>query len=164
LYLNSPKVELDQSSTLHAISVLQSFINAYPKSPKAEEAKALIVKCNQKLEEKEYLAAKLYYDLGDFKSSHLYFDLLLSDYPNSSKSDLYMFKTVQSSYEYAKVSVPYLQEDRYKQAVDECGDFVAQYNNSKYVPSVQEIKKHSEEAINKIKNIINEQTKKASKS
>ncbi|AYD47239.1 outer membrane protein assembly factor BamD [Arachidicoccus soli] len=164
LFLNSPKVELDQSSTQHAISVLQSFVNTYPKSTKAEEAKALILKCNKKLEEKEYLAAKLYYDLGDYRSAHLYFDLLLSDYPNSTSSDMYMFKTLQSSYEYAKVSVPYMQEERYKQAVEECGDFVAQYSNSKYVQSVQQIKKHSEEAINKIKNIINEQTKKASKS
>lgn len=162
LYLNSPKVELDQSSTDKAINVLQAFITTYPNTPKAAEAKELINKCTEKLEQKEYLAAKLYYDLGYYKAAHLYFDMLLSDYPSSKRADEYMFMTVQSSYEYAKVSVIYLQEERYQKAADESDDFVTQYPNSTFISEAAKIKKTSQEAISKLKILKDEQTKKTS--
>ncbi|ANI88301.1 hypothetical protein A9P82_02660 [Arachidicoccus ginsenosidimutans] len=164
LYKNSAKVELDQSSTMKAISTLQSFLNSYPNDVHADTAKKLIENCNSKLEEKEYMAAQQYYDLGYYKSAHIYFDLLISDYPNSSKGEEYMFKTLLSSYQYAKKSYAYLQMDRYQTAVDECDNFSAQYANSKYISRVQSIKKDSQNQIARLKKIIaeNEQTKKAS--
>ncbi len=170
LYKNSPKVELDQSSTLKAISTLQVFISTYANDSHVADAKKLIEDCNQKLEEKEYLAAQLYYDLGYYKSAHIYFDLLMSDYPNSAKAEEYMYKTVLSNYQYAKsgIGVEYLQTDidRFQEALDECDNFSAQYAKSEFLPKIADMKKNALQELTKLKNIQtklqNEQIKKAS--
>jgi outer membrane protein assembly factor BamD len=164
LYKNSAKVELDQTSTLKAIATLQSFLTSYPNDTRSPDAKKLIENCNQKLEEKEYLAAQLYLDLGYYKSAHIYFDMLTSDYPNSTRADEYMFKTLLASYNYARKSYEYLQLDRYQTALQECDDFLAQYPSSKFTPQALNIKYNSQSSITKLKKIIdkiNEQTKKA---
>lgn len=167
LYKNSAKVELDQSSTLKAIATLQSFLTTYPSDTHSPDAKKLIDECNQKLEDKEYLAAQLYLDLGYYKSAHIYFDMLTSDYPNSNRSDEYMFKTLLASYNYARKSYEYLQLDRYQTTLQECDDFLAQYPSSKFTPQAVSIKYNSQNRITQLKKIIdkinkaNEQTKKA---
>lgn len=165
LYKNSPKVELDQTSTKKAIATLQVFLNNYPNDSHAEDAKKLIETCNKKLEQKQYLAAQLYYNLGYYKSAHIYFDLLMSDYPNSDKAEEYMYKTVLSTYEYAKNSYEYLQLDRYQDVVDECENFAAQYPKSKFVAKINNMKKEAQTQLTKLKNIQtklqNEQIKKA---
>ena len=56
----SPKVALDQSNTMKAMGMLQTFINTHPNSPKNKEANEYIAICRAKLEEKERLAAQLY--------------------------------------------------------------------------------------------------------
>lgn len=165
LYKNSPKVELDQSSTKKAIATLQVFLNTYPSDSHIAEAKKLIDDCNKKLEDKEFLSAQLYYDLGYYKSAHIYFDLLMSDYPNSDRSEEYMYKTVLSSYQYAKNSYEYLQIDRYDDAVGECENFAAQYPKSKFAPKVEAMRKDAQTQLTRLKNIQtklqNEQIKKA---
>jgi len=164
LYKNSAKVELDQASTMKAIATLQSFLTTYPNDTHSSDAKKLIEECNQKLEEKEYLAAQLYLDMGYYKAAHIYFDMLTSDYPNSQRSDEYMFKTLLASYNYAKKSYEYLQLDRYQTALQECDDFIAQYPGSKFTTQAVSIKYDSQNQITKLKKIINkinEQTKKA---
>lgn len=162
LYMNSPKAELDQSATIKAIGILKSFINSYPKSDKVAEAQKLIKACNEKLEVKEYNAAQLYYDLGYYNASHLYFDLLLSDYPASTKADEYMYMIAQSSYEYAKVSIPSAQQERYEKTVEDCTNFLGQFPESSFKEKAEKMKKDSQSQITKIKKIKNEQTQKTS--
>ncbi|HTN38153.1 MAG TPA: outer membrane protein assembly factor BamD [Arachidicoccus sp.] len=162
LFMSSPKSELDQTPTHKAIGILKSFINSYPKSDKVDEAKKLIDQCNEKLEVKEYLSAQLYYDLGYYRASHLYFDLLLSDYPASKRADQYMFMIAQSSYDYAKVSVPSAQVERYQQTIDDCTNFLGQYPASQFKEKAEKMQKDSQEQITKIKKLQNEQTQKTS--
>jgi len=162
LYLSSPKAELDQTSTNKALGLLKAFVNNYPKSDKTAEAEALIKKCNEKLELKEYLSAQLYYDLGYFKASHLYFDLLLSDYPASQKADQYMFMIAKSSYEYAKVSVPQSQQERYEQTVEDCTNFLGQFPDSQYKEKATQMKTEAEQQLAKFKKLQHEQTQKTS--
>jgi outer membrane protein assembly factor BamD len=162
LFLSSPKAELDQTATHKAIGLLKAFVNNYPKSEKAAEAQKLIGQCNQKLEEKEYLSAQLYYDLGYFKASHLYFDLLLSDYPASAKADQYMFMIAKSSYEYAKVSIPSAQQERYEQTVEDCTNFLGQFPDSQFKDKATQMKSDAEQQLAKFKKLQNEQTQKTS--
>ena len=162
LFLSSPKAELDQSATVKAIGLLKAFINNYPKSEKAADAKKLIEECNKKLETKEYLSAQLYYDLGYFKASHLYFDLLLSDYPASENADQYMYMIARSSYEYAKVSVPGAQQERYEQTVVDCTNFLGQFPDSKFKEKATQMKSDAVKQLEKYKKLPNEQTQKTS--
>jgi len=162
LYLSSPKAELDQTATHKAMGLLKAFVTNYPTSDKKAEAEGLIKKCNEKLELKEYLSAQLYYDLGYFKASHLYFDLLLSDYPGSDKADEYMYMIAKSSYEYAKVSIPQAQQERYEQTVEDCTNFLGQFPDSKFKEKATLMKTEAEKQLEKYKKLQNEQTQKTS--
>jgi outer membrane protein assembly factor BamD len=162
LYMSSPKAELDQTATHKAMGLLKAFVTNYPQSDKKAEAEELIKKCNEKLELKEYLSAQLYYDLGYFKASHLYFDLLLSDYPGSDKADQYMYMIAKSSYEYAKVSIPQAQQERYEQTVEDCTNFLGQFPDSKFKEQATQMKTESEKQLEKYKKLQNEQTQKTS--
>ena len=64
LYMDTPEPRLDQTSTYRAIQELQMFIEYFPSSNRREQAQNMIFELQDKLVEKEYLAAKLYYNLG----------------------------------------------------------------------------------------------------
>src|SRR5690606_9732629 len=53
-YTDSPDYNLDQTSTKSAMSELQSFINAFPESPKVDEANGYINELREKLEKKAF--------------------------------------------------------------------------------------------------------------
>ena len=66
LYLDTPEPRLDQSSTYKAIQELQLFLEFFPSSSHFHEAQNMIYELQDKLVYKEYLNAKLYYDLGSY--------------------------------------------------------------------------------------------------
>ena len=68
-YLMSPRPNLDQNYTMQAISAFNLFIIKYPNSHKKTESIEILNELNNKLVEKSFLSAKLYYDLGYYKSS-----------------------------------------------------------------------------------------------
>ena len=66
LYLSTPEPKLDQSATYEAVTEFQNFIETFPTSIFRSQAQDRIFELQDKLVEKEYLSAKLYYDLGDY--------------------------------------------------------------------------------------------------
>src|SRR6185312_5910666 len=76
--------ELYQTNTTKAIGMMQGFINSYPNSPRVADANDIITKCRGKLEKKDYISAKLYYNLQFYQASALTFSSLLINYPESS--------------------------------------------------------------------------------
>ena len=66
LFNNVPEIKLDQTATLEASSEFQQFLELYPNSVFSDMAQANIFKLQDRLVEKEYLSAKLYYDLGSY--------------------------------------------------------------------------------------------------
>src|SRR6266478_2731180 len=59
-YKQSPKPELDQTNTIKAMGMMQTFINTHPGSTRIKEANDIIDICRTKLETKEYKSAQLY--------------------------------------------------------------------------------------------------------
>jgi outer membrane protein assembly factor BamD len=151
-YMQSPHVELDQTNTIKAIGMMQGFINQYPNSPRKTEANEVIATCRAKLEKKDYISAKLYYNLRFYQASAITFSALLINYPESSNGDDYMLMTVKSYYEYAKSSVFTKQEERYEKVTSEYFDFVDRYPDSKLLKEAEQYKDLSQNAIKKIKN------------
>ena len=72
LYLDTPEPRLDQTSTYKAIDELQMFIEYFPTSSRKDLAQNMIYELQDKLVEKEYLSAKLYYDLGSYTGNTSY--------------------------------------------------------------------------------------------
>ncbi|MDR2824285.1 MAG: outer membrane protein assembly factor BamD, partial [Prevotellaceae bacterium] len=62
-YLDSPDMRLDQNVTNQGIAALQEFIDMYPQDSTVTEAVKMLDELNDKLAYKQYLDAKLYYNL-----------------------------------------------------------------------------------------------------
>ena len=155
-YKESPNVQLDQTNTNKAIGMMQGFINVYPNSTRLAEANKVILQCREKLEEKDYQAAKLYYNLQMYQAAGIGFTNLLNSYPESAMGDSYMLMAVKSFYEFAKLSIFDKQEERYAKVTSEYLDFADRYPNSSFLKEAEEYKNLSQ---TNIKQIQNEQTK-----
>ncbi|MEO8721558.1 MAG: outer membrane protein assembly factor BamD [Ginsengibacter sp.] len=155
-YKQSPNVQLDQTNTTKSIGMMQSFISSYPNSARVADANSIIAKCRAKLEEKDYLAAKLYYNLQMYQAAGIVFTNLMNSYPESDKGAEYMLMAVKSYYEFAKLSVFDKQEERYTKVAAEYFDFADRYPESELLKEAENYKNLSQ---NNIKQIQNEQIK-----
>jgi outer membrane protein assembly factor BamD len=80
LYRQSPIYNLDQSSTVEAITAVQTFLNRYPRSEFREDAVKIQVELRQKLEKKAYENAKLYVQLNSLNSALIALDNFRKDF------------------------------------------------------------------------------------
>ena len=157
-YRQSPKVELDQTQTNKAIGLMQAFINTHPTSARAKDASNIIDICREKLEQKRFLSAELYYNLGFYKAAAISFSTVSENFPDSKRADEYKLLVIKSYYKYAELSIPAKQEERFGKVLLECTDFAERFSNSKYL---SETERYKNLATNFIKNLKNEQIKKA---
>lgn len=154
-YKQSPKIELDQTNTQKTIGYMQAFINTYPESSKVQEAKDMIDHCFEKLEQKEFKSAELYYNVSSYRAAAITFTNLLNHYPESKRADEYKLMVIRSYYEYALMSIETKQQERYGQVISEYYDFVDRFPESKYL---KEAEKYFNLTQNNLKALQNEQT------
>jgi outer membrane protein assembly factor BamD len=131
-YLQSPKVRLDQEVTLNAIDAMQLYINLYPFSDRVDEANRLIDELRDKLVEKSYLNARLYYDFDNYKAAVVSLENALKEYPDTKFREELMYMLVKSRYLLAVNSVEDKKELRLSSALDEYFAFVDEFPESKY--------------------------------
>ncbi len=155
-YKQSPKSELDQTNTIKAMGMMQTFINTHPGSVRNKEANDIMDICRGKLESKDYQSAKLYFDMGQFRASAVSYTTLLNAYPESTKADEYKLMIIKSYFRFAELSVEEKKIERFEQVISECNEFTDRFPDSK-------LKKDAEEFLNlsqtNIKNLNNEQIK-----
>jgi outer membrane protein assembly factor BamD len=136
-YRQSPKPELDQTNTIKAMGMMQTYINTHPGSERNKEAEQIIDKCNKKLELKEFNSCQLYYDLGQFKAAAIAFSSLINSYPDSPRADEYKLMIIKSYYKYAEMSIEEKREERYARVVAEVQDFQDRYPESKLLKEAE---------------------------
>lgn len=153
-YLESPDPRLDQSPTYTAINLLQDFLDFYPYSDLREEVNDMIYELQNRLVQKEYDSAKLYYDLGNYNGNCFYggnnYEACILTAENALKSfpytrmreDLYMM-ILRSRYQLAQRSVIEKSEERFRQTIDEYYGFKNEFPNSKYIKEADQIYKHA---------------------
>ncbi len=147
-YLKSPMSSLDQTNTYEAIAELQLFINIYPDSYRVENCNNMIDKLREKLEEKNFNSALLYYKMEHYKSAILSFENVLKDFPNTKYKEDILFYIIKSYYEYASNSVIEMQEDRYSAAIESYENLRFSFPESKYLKQTEKIYNISKEVIN----------------
>lgn len=162
-YLESPIYSLDQENTLKAIEALQLFINLYPKSERVPEASKLINNLRDKLETKSYANAKLFLDIGDYKSAVIAFRNSMRDYPDTKYAEEMEFLSIKAQYLYAKNSFENKQEERFNEAISMFTEFSEKYPGSKYLKEAQGIKKDAERGIVEVRKILATQQPKPEK-
>lgn len=126
-YKRSPRAELDQATTYQAITSMQMFMSRHPASERINEAQAIIMEMSDRLVEKSFISAKLYYDLGYYKSAILALRNSLIEYPETKFREELMFLILKSSYLLADKSIPSKQRERYQAAVDEYYSFIGEF-------------------------------------
>lgn len=153
-YLDSPNYSLDQENTYRAIESLQLFINLYPKSDRVVEASSLIADLRDKLEKKAMANARLYLDIGDYKSAVFAFENALRDYPDTKYAEEMEALSVEAQYLYAANSLEIRQEERYGQVIEMAGAFSEDYPESKFLKNVQDYKKRAEQGIVEVQKLL----------
>ena len=159
-YKQSPRVELDQTSTYKAITFLQTFLQRHPTSTHAREATDIIDVLEDKLELKSYKSAELYYNLGYYNAAAVAASELLFEFFDSDKADEYKLMVIKSRYKYSENSIPGRQLERFDEVLNDCADFYDRYPDSSLEKEVDRYKNLAE---NKLKTLRNEQTEKNTK-
>jgi outer membrane protein assembly factor BamD len=155
-YKQSPKAELDQSNTIKAIGMMQTFINTHPGSPRIKDATEIIESSRKKLEVKDYKAAQLYYDIGQFRAAAVSFNSLLNTYPDSDKSAEYKLMSIKSYFRFAELSIQEKKTERFEKVIEECNDFTDRFPQS---PLVKEVEHFLTLSQNNLKQLSNEPSK-----
>ena len=146
LFMDITEPELDQSGTYLAISELQLFMEYFPLSPLRSEAQDMIVKMHDLLVEKDYLSAKLYYELGDFMAyrGNNYLACIitaqnaLKDYPYTAMREELSILILRARYRMAYNSIEEKKHERYRETIDEYYAFKTEFPDSKYLGEAED--------------------------
>jgi outer membrane protein assembly factor BamD len=138
-YNISPRAELDQESSKNAIEGFNVFINRFPYSPKVAEAKDYMKELQNRLVEKSYLNARLYYNMKEYKAAITALSNSLKEYADSKYREEMMFLKLNSMFLYAENSYAVRQKERYQATLDDYLSFMEEFPESKYSKEVQKI-------------------------
>lgn len=145
LFLDTPEARLDQSGTYAAIQQLQMFLEYFPQSTKCQEAQNMIFALQDKLVQKEFLSAKLYYNLGNYMGANNYLSCVLTaqnalrDYPYTHFREDLSILVLRSKYEMALNSLEEKRAERYRETIDEYYAFKNEFPESKYLKEAEKI-------------------------
>jgi outer membrane protein assembly factor BamD len=138
-YNTSPRAELDQDYTKKAIEGFTIFISRYPESSRAEECKKLLDDLHERLVEKSYISARLYYDMNQYKAAVVALSNSLKEFAETKYREEMMYLKLSSLYLYADRSVAYKQKERYQATLDDYYSFMEEFPKSKYSKDVKKI-------------------------
>lgn len=156
LYMDSPRYNLDQTSTYEAIVAMQGFLNRFPRSEFADDAAKVISTLQEKLEKKAYEKALLYYKLrkyqnGEYlKAAIVTFENFQQDFPDSDFVEELRFLQIEATFKLANISIRTKQKERYNEAVDLYLDFIEDYPSSEYIRKAEKIYDDSLNEIRKL--------------
>jgi outer membrane protein assembly factor BamD len=142
LYQTIPEPRLDQTPTVQAMKAYQDFIDLFPYSQYKNDAQTKLYQLQDKLVEKEFLNAKLYYNLGtyfgnctsggnNYEACIVTSQNALKEYPYTTLREEFATLIMKSKYALAVHSVKAKQADRFQDAEDECYGFLNEYPDSK---------------------------------
>lgn len=171
LYNQTPDPRLDQTYTNDAIEELQQFLDLYPTTQLKGQTQDMIYILQDKLVEKEYLAAKMYYDLGTYRGNSTYggsnYDACivtaqnaLKDFPfaTAARREELSIMILRARYHLAVQSVVEKRIERFRNVIDEFYAFENDYPESKYMAEARKIFERSEQIVKKKKlNLIEEE-------
>ena len=162
LYNMTPDPRLDQQSTYEAIKEFQDFLDYYPYTSIKESTLEMIYKLQDKLVEKEYLSAKLYYDLGSYTMNCAYggsnyeacvvtAQNALRDFPFASadRREELSIMILRSRFHLAEQSVDSKRVNRYRDCIDEYYAFANDFPESKYIKEAAKIMEKSTAYVKK---------------
>ena len=154
LFEGTPEPRLDQTPTIAAIAAFQEYLDIFPNGKMKETAQQRLFALQDKLVRKEYLNAKLYYNLGsyfgnsirtvdnnggnNYEACIITAQNALNDYPYSDLREDFAILIMKSKFELAQMSVEEKKVQRFQDAEDECYGFINEYPESKERKTAEE--------------------------
>lgn len=152
LYKYSPKFSLDQTNTTKSLEALKSYVSRYPDSKRVADAEKSIDELTGKMELKQADAAKLYYNLGQYKAATVTYRSLMRAYPDSKNTDLYLYMIMKANVKYARESVETKQEERFASAIGAYRELKDAFPQSSYIADADKLYTETDNNIKKIRN------------
>ena len=157
-FKQSPDSRLDQSSTYTALNCMNEYLQYYPNSPRREEVTDMIYQLQERLAQKEYESARLYYNLGNYTGNCIFggnnYDACiitaentLKLYPYTRFREELMILILRSRYKLALNSVVAKAEERYRATIDEYYGFKNEFPESKYIKEADKMFKACSEKV-----------------
>lgn len=162
LYNQTPDPRLDQTYTDEAISELQQFLDLYPTTQLKEQTQNMIYLLQDKLVEKEYLAAKMYFDLGTYRGNSTFggsnyeacivtAQNALKDYPfaRTERREELSILILRSRFQLASQSVIEKRMERFRNVIDEFYAFANDFPESKFLKEAQDLYDRADKVVKK---------------
>ncbi|NLZ94615.1 MAG: outer membrane protein assembly factor BamD [Bacteroidales bacterium] len=155
MYLDSPAPELDQTKTYKAISEFQRYMELYPQTERAEQAKQYLFELQEKLAHKELMAAKLYLRLGNYMGNNYESSVItsreaLKDYPYSKYAEEFQMLILKARFELAENSISRAKAQRYRVVIDEYFNYINSYPSGEYIKEAERYYKIAQEIVDKL--------------
>lgn len=147
-YLMSPRPSLDQGYTRVAIEGFQYFKRRFPASEKVVEADELVKDLEDKLVEKSFLSARLYFDLKQYRAAIVALSNSLKEYPETKHREELLFLKLESTYQFAFRSINEKQKERYQDTLDEYYSYIEEFPETKFQRDVERIYKETAKVLN----------------
>lgn len=151
LYIDAPKFTMDQTSTLKSMAALYTFTSMYKNSKYTPEVNKYIDESRERLEKKDASAAKLYFDMQEYRAAKVAYKSTLDEYPESQNADYYYYMIVRSDFLFAKGSSLAKQEERYSDMLSSYKTLKDMYPQSGYVKTAEPLVVAANNEINKIR-------------
>jgi outer membrane protein assembly factor BamD len=152
-YQLSPTYRLDQTNTDKAIESFQNFVNTYTQSPRVEQCNRLIDEMRLKLEKKSFEGGKLYFDLRQYQSATQTFENLLKDFPETPNAVEVRYMVVRAAFLLAENSFVERQQERYQDAEEKAEEFVARYDQGKFLKEVQVMLANTKKKLKQLEDV-----------
>lgn len=104
---------------------------------------------NQRLDRKAYEAAKLYYNMEDYKAARVAFRNTLKDNADNIYREDILYYIAKSSYKYAQLSVASKQKERYMTFIDDYLNFIGEIQESPYTKELKTLYAKAQRALGK---------------
>lgn len=150
-FLESAPYYRDQEFTNKAISQFQLFINSYPYHQRVEEATNLIIQMRERLAEKDFETATLYFTLENFKAAVTSFEVFISEFPDSRYREEAEYMRFASAYYLANISIASKKKNRFLDAIDYFEAFADKYPNSVFLKDGEKLYAKAKETLGKIR-------------
>lgn len=150
-FLESFDPELDQTDTYKAMESFRIFLSVYPESKYVSDCNNYLDQLRSKLSFKAYRIARLYFDMGEYKSAIVALRNVSRDFPELPQKEEVDFLVVKSNYLLAVNSIPEKQKERYQNTLKACEEYSEQYTEgSKFMVETRDMQSRSSAALAKL--------------
>ena len=147
LYRSTLRYELDQTPTYTALDAISEYILEFPDTPYMQECRDMMTDLNERLDKKAYEAAKLYYHMENYSASRVALRNVLKDDAETVYREDVLYYIAMSSYNYARLSVPEKQRERYLLFIDDYYNFSSESPESDYRKELDAVYRKAQKAI-----------------